>query len=222
MRTLNSAIAMQQVAPPAPPAPPQIPVVPGNQGFVVNTPGAQVTIAGMDPSPNEVYQAVREQRNELRSQLGRVEDTRLAIARRLREGEVSGPDRAGLEARLTQLDGRMSVLESEIAVADAAVAKAAAIPGAVQLEPNFMQNDAPQAAFVLGAIFLVVVLLPISVAFARRIWRRSSRAPATADVSHELDERFTRLEQGMDAIAVEVERVGESQRFMTRVFTEER
>ncbi|MEO6445121.1 MAG: hypothetical protein ABIZ91_02740, partial [Gemmatimonadaceae bacterium] len=95
-------------------------------------------------------------------------------------------------------------------------------PGAVQLEPNFMQNDAPQAAFVLGAIFLVVVLLPISVAFARRIWRRSSRGPATADVSHELDERFTRLEQGMDAIAVEVERVGESQRFMTRVFTEER
>jgi hypothetical protein len=37
----------------------------------------------------------------------------------------------------------------------------------------------------------------------------------------ELGERFTRLEQAVDAIAVEVERVGEGQRFMSRVFADE-
>lgn len=38
----------------------------------------------------------------------------------------------------------------------------------------------------------------------------------------ELSNRLTNLEQSLDAIAVEVERVGESQRFMTRLFTERR
>ena len=32
-----------------------------------------------------------------------------------------------------------------------------------------------------------------------------------------MDERMSRLEQAMDAVAVEVERVGEGQRYVTRV-----
>jgi len=38
----------------------------------------------------------------------------------------------------------------------------------------------------------------------------------------ELSSRLTHLEQSLDAIAVEVERVGEGQRFMTRLFDERR
>lgn len=38
----------------------------------------------------------------------------------------------------------------------------------------------------------------------------------------ELSGRLTNLEQSIDAIAVEVERVGEGQRFMTRLFAEKR
>ena len=38
--------------------------------------------------------------------------------------------------------------------------------------------------------------------------------------SPELSGRLTNLERSLDAIAVEVERVGEGQRFMTRLFTE--
>jgi hypothetical protein len=67
-------------------------------------------------------------------------------------------------------------------------------------------------------MFIVVVLLPISLAFARRIWRRGGAVIAAlpADVMG----RLTRLDQAVDSIAVEVERIGEGQRFMTRLFAD--
>ncbi|GAC1659330.1 MAG: hypothetical protein NVS4B3_27510 [Gemmatimonadaceae bacterium] len=39
-------------------------------------------------------------------------------------------------------------------------------------------------------------------------------------LTQEHTERLTHLEQSVDAMAIEVERIGEGQRFMTRVFTE--
>jgi hypothetical protein len=53
---------------------------------------------------------------------------------------------------------------------------------------------------------------------ARGIWRRGERE-IPAD-SHELTDRLTQLERSLDAAAIEVERIGEGQRFMTRLFTE--
>lgn len=41
-----------------------------------------------------------------------------------------------------------------------------------------------------------------------------------AEVPSELTDRLTHLEQSVDLVAMEVERIGEGQRFMTRVFTE--
>jgi len=67
-------------------------------------------------------------------------------------------------------------------------------------------------------MFIVVVLLPISIAFARRIWRRS--AAVVSSLPQEVMDRLTRLDHAVDSIAVEVERIGEGQRFMTRVLAE--
>jgi len=61
-------------------------------------------------------------------------------------------------------------------------------------------------------------LLPLSIALARRIWRRG--VATITQLPGELMERLTRLEQGVDAVAVEVERIGESQRYMARMFGE--
>jgi hypothetical protein len=43
---------------------------------------------------------------------------------------------------------------------------------------------------------------------------------AIAAPPRELTDRLTRIEQAVDAVAIEVERVGEWQRFLTRPFTE--
>lgn len=57
--------------------------------------------------------------------------------------------------------------------------------------------------------------------------RRDQSGDAAAEVSTtalpgEFSDRLTRLEQSLDAAAIEVERIGEGQRFMTRLLTEDR
>ena len=53
---------------------------------------------------------------------------------------------------------------------------------------------------------------------AQRIWRGSQ--PEIAVVPDTSTDRLTQLEQSIDAVAIEVERVGEGQRRMTQLFTE--
>lgn len=53
---------------------------------------------------------------------------------------------------------------------------------------------------------------------ARRRW--PWRQSAIAATSPELTDRLSHLEESVDAVAIEVERIGEGQRFMTRIFSE--
>lgn len=54
--------------------------------------------------------------------------------------------------------------------------------------------------------------------YARRVWHRDGGADSTPPA--EFTDRLTHLEQSLDATAIEIERIGEGQRFMTRLFTE--
>ncbi|HKH93553.1 MAG TPA: hypothetical protein VKA54_17250, partial [Gemmatimonadaceae bacterium] len=42
-----------------------------------------------------------------------------------------------------------------------------------------------------------------------------------AALPHDIVERFTQIDQAVESIAVEVERIGEGQRFITRVLSEQ-
>lgn len=208
---------MQTVTPalPAPPLPPEAPLPspPFKEQAVQGAATARTGAA----TATEMYQAARAHRNELNRQLSEIESKRLSIARRLREGEVSGADKTGLESRLTELDGRISDMYRQIAAADAQVARAAALPGAVVSPAPFARSGPSNDAVELTIVGTIFLLLPVSIALARRIWRRATGAPAPASFAKDLDERFTRLEQALDAVAVEVERVGEGQRYVTKV-----
>lgn len=198
-----------------PPPTAQAPGTPGGPA-----PGAPV-IVQVTPSPTAdpaaVYDAARYLRRELESQLDRLKDERFSIAQRLRSTSpelAPGPDRSGLEQRISQLDTRIAAVDKQIADADASVAKAASVPGAIVERPDPPQTGPPEEAFVLGGLFIFVVLLPLTIAYARRIWRR---AGTIASLPQEMYDRFTRIEQSIDSVAIEVERVGESQRFLTRM-----
>lgn len=54
--------------------------------------------------------------------------------------------------------------------------------------------------------------------YALGIWRRGGSMISA--LPGDLSDRLTHLEQSIDAVAIEVERIGEGQRFMTRLFTE--
>jgi len=193
------------------PAPAIAPEAPGQ--VIVTVPGAPGATA------TAVYEALKAQRRELGNQLENLEDKRRDLSQRLEEPMVGGADRKGLEQRITEIDGRISSIDKQIAESEARIAQQAAVPGAVQPERPPVRNGPPDEVYVLAGMFIVIVLLPLSIALARRIWRRG--VATITKLPAELTERLTRLEQGMDAVAVEVERIGEGQRYLARIFADE-
>jgi len=72
----------------------------------------------------------------------------------------------------------------------------------------------PIAFFVMCGV--VCIGLPLARAFARRMDRRS----VGSAVPPEVMQRLEHMEQAIDSIAVEVERISEGQRFTTRLLSE--
>ena len=80
----------------------------------------------------------------------------------------------------------------------------------------------PEGAVIISvAFFLMCAVIAIGVplvrAFTRRMDKRNA-APASTDA--ETRDRLERIEQAVDAIAVEVERISEGQRFTTKIIAE--
>ncbi len=195
--------------PQQPPAQPTAPVITPHQVTVEGAPIA---------SAYDVYQAFRAQRRVLGQQMDELQNQRDNISRELQQEGVGGADRKGLEQRMTTVDERINALDKQIADADAQVAKAAAVPGAAVDPPEPPRSGPPEEFWVVSAIFGSIVLVPISLAFARRIWRRSAKI--VTNIPKDLTDRMMRVEQTVEATAIEIERIGEGQRFMTRLFTE--
>jgi len=168
-----------------------------------------------------MLEAARAHRSELRNQLNRVEEQREEIQREMTQVSGGSVERVGLEARLKETDARISALDQQIAAADQRVATAAAVPGATIEPPRPPINriGPPEEAWFLGGMLIFLVMMPIGLAYARRLWRRGPIA-TSLEMPAELTDRLNRLEQAVDAVAVELERVGEGQRYVTRVFTE--
>jgi hypothetical protein len=73
----------------------------------------------------------------------------------------------------------------------------------------------PIALFV--CITATAIGVPIARAFARRIERDTPRDPLTPS---DVTARLERMEQAIDSIALEVERISEGQRFTTKLLAE--
>jgi hypothetical protein len=192
---------------------PQNPAPPTAQTAPVLAAGARTA-----PSPSAIYEGFRAQRRELSNQLDELESTRRDISAQLEQLPATSPERKGLEARITDVDARIATVDQMLASNAAQIATTSAIPGAVVDPPPFVRQGPPEEAYVLGGIFMLIVLLPLSLALARRVWRRS--AAVVTSLPREIADRLTRMEQAVEATAVEVERIGEGQRFLTRLFTE--
>jgi hypothetical protein len=76
------------------------------------------------------------------------------------------------------------------------------------------------AVIVPVACFLCVAASAIGIPLARGYARRMDRASQNASVPLELQSRLERMEQALDSIAVEVERISEGQRFTTKLLAE--
>ena len=167
------------------------------------------------PGASAIYEGFKAQRNELTNQLDQLEKTRRNITNQIEETASGSPERKGLEDRLGDVDAHQK------ARSDAGNRRSSPrqrSSEAVVEQPPPPQIGPPEEVYVLTGIFMFVALFPLSIAFARRIWRRSAVAVTT--LPRELVDRLLRLEQSVEATSLEVERIGEGQRFLTKLFTE--
>jgi hypothetical protein len=181
---------------------------------------APVLAAGASsaPSATAVYEGLRAQRRELTNQLNDLQGTRETVSGQLEEMSATAPERKVLETRLTDVDQRIATADGMLAANATQLAQAAAIPGAVVELPPPIHQAFSEDTYAFAFVLLLVMILPLSIALARRVWRRS---PATVSTfPRELSERLQRMEQAVEATSLEVERIGEGQRFLTRLFTE--
>ncbi len=82
-------------------------------------------------------------------------------------------------------------------------------------------NLIPVLGIIFGTVMIMVLGLPIIRAIVRAVERRAA-PPSTPSLPPDLSARLDRIEQTVDSIAVEIERVAEGQRFLTKIQTEPR
>jgi hypothetical protein len=179
---------------------------------------AQAAPALPVPTTRAQVRDVQLRRSQISDQLENVSSRRSDIAEELAR---TGADvaRSGLEQRLQLLDQRILQLETDLAQTGQQLASAPVelvagteVPSNSNPDEDFQEGVAAGGFSVFAAMAIILVIL-------RRRWRR--RAPRrSGQIDNDATERLQRLENGMDAIAIEIERVSEGQRFVTKLLSE--
>lgn len=191
-----------------PPSAPSAPVQPEPSAVTVAAPRTAQELAGL-----------RQQRDELVQQLTATHARRAELV-----GEMQSTDpgaRGVLKQQMTELDRRVLQLETDVSTIDHAIASA---PPSVAgntfralVEPRGFVLAGPRGPSANAVPFMLAIVLFLQLIVLRRT-RGTRRDPAagTDPALRDAAARLIRLEQAVDAIAIEVERVSEGQRYITR------
>ncbi|MEX1185376.1 MAG: hypothetical protein WEA80_02190 [Gemmatimonadaceae bacterium] len=204
----------QVEAPPAQATAPTAPGLPVGGAIVIQgVPGVPAQTISIPLSLGDV-RWLRARRSELAEQLSDAKDRREAITDEW--GETSSAIQGGLAQQLAQLDQRILQLESDLAQTEQILTSAPSGFLASAEPPTYVRGGDNDTWVMIPALLIMFVPFPLVFAHARRIWKRAPAArinPAEAG-------RLERIEQAVEAIAIEVERVSEGQRFVTRLMSE--
>jgi hypothetical protein len=72
------------------------------------------------------------------------------------------------------------------------------------------------------SIITIFVVFPIVLAYTRLIWKRSANPPppVRSQLNDDTAQRIVQIQQSLDAMALEIERISEGQRFVTKLLAE--
>lgn len=204
---------MPRIQPPAPPAPPE---PPASSPPVAVDVGTQTPITIAQPRTAADVDALRAKRSELSRQIESAVSRRESVEKDLLKATET--TRPGLEARLKVLDARIVQIEQEIAANGRALASAPLALAAAEAAEEEVRYG-PFTSGQLTGITIVgtlTVLMPLAIAAARAMLIRARQPKMTPEML-EATRRMERMEQAIDAVAVEVERISEGQRFVTQL-----
>lgn len=72
----------------------------------------------------------------------------------------------------------------------------------------------------IGGFFFTIIVLTLGIPLVRAWVRRKDRETAIPPGEAERDARLARIEHGIEAMAIEVERISEGQRFVTKLLAD--
>jgi hypothetical protein len=169
------------------------------------------------PMSREDVQLLQNRRSELSRQLTSASSRRSDV---VREMGRSPNGREGLESHLKVLDERIVQLEKDIAVNGQLLASAP--PNLVaETTPSFIP-DSPVRTINGTAVSMtaIIAIAVVAMSASRRLFSR--RVPAAPALPPETADRIARIENAVESIAVEVERISEGQRFVTKLMNDPR
>jgi hypothetical protein len=203
---------MQQEAPQNTPPPSPLVVIQG-------APGSGVPITIQAPRSARDIDALQARRDELSRQLTSVDTRRSKLMSQMKStGDPTAVK--GLEGRLALLDSRQLQLESDLAQVGQQLSSASAGLIASTAATPVFAGLGPGQTLALSIVFTVFVLGPLAIGFARTLFKRSNRPALPPAVFNEAAQRLERVEAAVETIALEIERISEGQRFVTKLLSE--
>ena len=175
---------------------------------------------GLSPQPISSEQAafLRTRRDALSNQLESVQERRNEVADQLRSDETQAAERPGLQDRLAVLDERLVQIEKDIASNSEQLANAPARGREGSTVPANGGRGSPiNVNGNLLTIFSFALLMPFAIQLARRLFA-PNRGPSRRELADlaAMQQRMNAMDGAIDAVALEVERIGEGQRFLTQ------
>jgi hypothetical protein len=175
------------------------------------------------------------QRRQLASEIEALSERRAQLVSRVEQ--ASGSERSALREQLVEADRSLASSKLALRAVDRAIANLGGEVGTVvadggdglpvlpDLPPVVYAGTVPPmgivptTATIVGATSLVLVLgVVIGMWLARRF--RRDATDAIRSLRAEFNDRLEKLGVGVDTIAVEVERIGEGQRFYAKAVAE--
>ncbi len=197
----------------------QVPAAAPRPGVVVSGIQGSPDIAIPAPRTALEIEGLKARREELSNQLQSVDSRRSKLLSQLRTTADPTATR-GLEDRLALLDSRQLQLESDLAQTGQQLSSSAAgVIASTSDAPAFAGLGAGQT-LALSIVTVVCVLGPLAVGFARTMSRRASLPSPPPPLFNEMAQRLERVEGAVETIALEIERISEGQRFVTKLLSE--
>lgn len=171
----------------------------------------------VDQATREAVQEARAAQQEARDAQQQVRDAQqeLRDAQQQLRGARTADQRGAANQALFGAQQAVRAAEAELRQAEA---QTRSTPMVYTTQPPDMRNVIPPQAVDIAIGFfitcaVIIVGWPISRALGRRFERRGTPPALEAGVTDQLQ----RIEQAVEAIAIEVERISESQRFLAKI-----
>jgi hypothetical protein len=160
--------------------------------------------------------SLQSQVGELNIQLSGLKAQWTSLQSQLNAMLKTNPARPGVQQRWADVGVQIAQTEGDIARLNARIDQKQGRPVGTTTQPAGPPRRGVDPNVVIPAVtvMLLVLALPVSIAWARRIMRGKPQPVATPP---DQAARLERIERAVDTIAIEVERISEGQRFVTKL-----